>query len=111
MNPCQNIDAKDISRQLDNIAEAVAVELIKRRGGRKDVASPQPSAPKCSKPDGYSSENVAVVHQLNLPRDIVLSAINNVLFNDLNFKPQPSEHYYDLDNSYINRVSFLFRPL
>ena len=108
MNPCQNIDAEAVSRQLDNIAEAVAVELIKRngdRGGREDVAGPQPAAPKCSKPEGYSSENVARVHQLNLPLDIVLSAINNVLYNDLGFKPKPSEHYYDLDNSYINRVS------
>ena len=108
MNPCLSIDAEAISRQLDDIAEAVAVELIKRSGDRnggEDSAASQCSAPKCSKPEQYSSRNVARVHQLNLPLDIVLSAINNVLYNDLGFKPKPSEHYYDLENSYIDKVS------
>ena len=97
MRPCHCPDARIITDQLDSIAEMVAVQLLEgrregeERGGPDDVKRSRESA-------------VLKAVQLQLPVDTVLREINAVLYDRLRFTGA-GDSYYELDNSYIDRVS------
>lgn len=81
MNPCEAIQCEDIGAQLDTITGMVTAELVQRHPG-----------------DGGQAREVdAQVEQ-------VLDAMNTVLYDRLGFKPASADHYYDLENSYIDKV-------
>ena len=90
MNPCQAIQCEDIGAQLDTIAGKVTAELVQ--------GQPGDSAPKCSRLDGGQAREV------DAPVEQVLDAINAVLYDRLGFKPASADRYYDLENSYIDKV-------
>ena len=98
MNPCRAIQHEDISAQLDNIAGVVAAELVQGQPGKVGKDDDQSSAPKCSRLD------VRQARAVEAPVEQVLDAINTVLYDRLGFKPASVDHYYDLENSYIDKV-------
>lgn len=110
MNPLLGIKAEDIRAQLDSIAEEVARELLRRHtssSSSRDGTAEGDRAPKCSKPDlaeSSSSDVLSRARELKLPARSVTDAINAVMYDQLGFTSGPVEHYYQLDNSYIDKV-------
>ena len=98
MNPCRAIQHEDIGAQLDNIAGMVAAELVQGQPGEVGKDDDHSSAPKCSRLD------VGQARGVEAPVEQVLDAINTVLYDRLGFKPASVDHYYDLENSYIDKV-------
>ena len=98
MNPCRAIQHEDIGAQLDNIAGMVATELVQGQPGKVGKDDDQSSAPKCSRLD------VRQARAVEAPVEQVLDAINTVLYDRLGFKPASIDHYYDLENSYVDKV-------
>ena len=101
MCPCHCQDTASISKQLDSIAEMVAVELLKKaeEGGEEDTEAGI-SAPK--RPRQQTA--VAEVVEKGLSADVILTALNSVLYGQLGFKGATSDSYYQLENSYIDKV-------
>ena len=81
-----------IVSQLDHIAEQVATELM-QTGGQHTSDS------ECTKPD-----SVAALVAMKLPTERVLDCLNDVLFDKLGFRETSADHYYDLENSFIDKV-------
>lgn len=101
MLPCHCPGASNISKQLDSIAEVVAVELLKAdENGEGDKTGSGASDPKRPR-----QSPLVEVTQRGLSPDAILAALNTVLYDKLGFKGAPSDSYYELDNSYINKVS------
>lgn len=105
LQPFDDITPDDISQQLDNIAQQVARELLK----------PHPTSQSDGRESsGDSQGEVAVVSQspallstaleMHFPRDVILQAINTVLYDQLGFAPASVGDYYKLENSLINKV-------
>ena len=99
MKPCQAVHQEVIGAQLDNIAVMVTTELIQRQQGTDD----QGSTRKCSRLD---DDIMSRVHGMGVPAECVLDAMNTVMYDRLGFKAAASDHYYDLDNSFIDRVGY-----
>ena len=106
MNPLRDIKAENIQRQLDSISEKVASELLRKHetnSGEKEEE--ECSAPKCTKLSGETTSQVlSRVLKLRLPISAVIEGINAVLYDQLGFKKGPVEQYYELENSYIDKV-------
>ena len=102
MCPCHCQDTASISKQLDSIAEMVAVELLKKaeEGGEGEDTEAGISAPK--RPRQQTA--VAEVVEKGLSADVILTALNSVLYGQLGFKGATSDSYYQLENSYIDKV-------
>lgn len=123
MNPCKEISAHSVHGQLDSIAEQVAAELQQYHsgGGEQEAKS---SASDDSKVDhSRSSTCIEVgdstkdhdrvnttaagcerVRGLQLPTEVVLDGINTVLYSRLRFSAPSMEQYYNLENSFIDKV-------
>ena len=98
MNPCEAIQCEDIGAQLDTIAGMVTAELVQGQPGDSGKDDDHSSAPKCSRLDGGQAREV------DAPVEQVLDSINAVLYDRLGFKPASADRYYDLENSYIDKV-------
>ena len=98
MRPCHCPGSSDIALQLDSIAEMVAVHLVggatheEGEGEVRDTKRVRWSALARVKEEGSHSV------------DERLTAINSVMYDQLGYKGA-GEAYYDLDNSFIDRVS------
>lgn len=149
MNPCKEISAYSIHRQLDSIAEQVAAELLQQYqdgceeqeaksspvcddkidtststcvevgqscGSTKDQdcdINVAPAAAACGKLqlpvevvlDGVNVAPAAgACGKLQLPMEVVLDGINTVLYSRLHFSSPSMEQYYNLENSFIDKV-------
>ena len=149
MNPCKEISAHSVHRQLDGIAEQVAAELQQyhSEGGEQEAKSSPASddskvdpsrsstcvkeaksspARDDSKVDPSRSSTCAKVGdstkdhdrvntkaagcervslgELQLPTEVVLDGINTVLYGRLCFSAPSMEQYYNLENSFIDKV-------
>ena len=102
MKPCQAVHQEVIGAQLDNIAAMVATELIQRQQGEVGMDG-QGSTRKCSILD---DDIMSRVHGMGVSAECVLDAMNTVMYDQLGFKAAASDHYYDLDNSFIDRVGY-----
>jgi hypothetical protein len=97
MRPCHCPGSSDIALQLDSIAEMVAVHLVggatheEGEGEVRDTKRVRWSALARVKEEGSHSV------------DERLTAINSVMYDQLGYKGA-GEAYYDLDNSFIDRV-------
>ena len=100
MNPLRRIRPEDTYRQLDSIAEKVACELLRRHGDTHG------SPPECSRLESEGDDHAALVKvlEMKLPTMLVLDGMNTVLYDQLGFKPGSLQRYYDLENSYIDKV-------
>ena len=105
MNPCKDVSAAAIHKQLDGIAKQVTAELQKSHKLGQDKTSSGP--PDCEKDVEESdiSCTTSKLRRLDLPAEVVLDAINTVLYNRLHFSAPPMDHYYNLENSFIDKVS------
>ena len=129
MNPCREISACSIYRQLDSIAEQVAAELLQQYhddGEQKEAKislagddEMDTSRSTCAEV-GQSSDStedqdhvneacaVAAacerLRRLQLPTEVVLDGINMVLYSRLRFLSPSMEQYYNLENSFIDKV-------
>ena len=96
MRPCHCPGSSDIALQLDSIAEMVAVHLVggatHEEGEVRDTKRVRRSALARVKEEGCHSV------------DERLAAINSVMYDQLGYKGA-GEAYYELDNSFIDRVS------
>ncbi len=111
MNPMDNIQEEDILAQLDSIAEEVAKVLLRRLGGGGRDGKAEET--KCVKTDGAStcsgsSDVVSRARDLILPERAVTDAINAVMYGHLGFRGAPEQHYYDLENSFIDKVCLVY---
>ena len=100
MRPCHCPSAADISLKLNSIAEMVARRLI---GG-------PPAEEKREEVMGgvkrvKESALVEVVREGDHSVDAVLAALNSVLYDQLGYRGA-GESYYELENSFIDQVSF-----
>ena len=110
MNPCKEIPPSTIHKQLDSIAQQVAAELLQTSVGQ--VAASQPLRDSDTSSQSYESEeeeedNVSPgskLRRLGLPTDVILDAVNTVLYNRLCFSPPSMDQYYNLENSFIDQV-------
>lgn len=110
MNPCKEISPSSIYKQLDSIAQQVAVELLQTSTGQLPASQPH----KDSDTSGQSYESkeeeedrastASKLRRLGLPTEAVLDAINTVLYGRLCFSPPPMDQYYNLENSFIDQV-------
>lgn len=109
MNPCKNIQAASVQQQLDSIAEQVSAELLRICDGKKEtsvsVKDADGSAPSCDAVEDRM-ESTSNLGKLELPVEVVLDAINTVLYNRLHFSAPPMDRYYDLENSFIDKVGY-----
>ena len=106
MRPCHCPDTNTIGKQLDSIAEMVAVELLRgeeREGEREGEGDGEGEGTEGGVKRLRQSA-LAAVTQRGLPVDIILTALNKVLYDRLGFKGATGDAYYELDNSYIDRV-------
>lgn len=119
MNPCCDIKEEEILSQLDLIAEAVALELWRTHGGNsvkeesylEDEEERNGSTPKCCRLESDGThELLPRVVGLHCPAEDVLDALNMTLYNTLGFKSGPRERYYDLNNSFIDKVFLCNQP-
>lgn len=100
MNPCQTVRHEVVGTQLDSIAAMVAEELIQRQQGEVGKDD-QGSSPKSLRLD---EDVLSRVRGMGVPAKSVLDAMNTVIYDRLGFKSAASDNYYDLENSYIERV-------
>ena len=79
------IDGTSVTRQLDEIATTVGTHLLQTNGvtGSHDVQS--------------------AVKELSLASSLILEGINNVLYNEMEFRGN-ADDYYNPHNSYIDKV-------
>ena len=124
MNPCKETSALSVHRQLDSIAEQVTVELQQYQndgdGGEKETKS-SPAGDDSEKMDtsrsevdqstkshdttaGAGGEMVILSGGLQLPIEVVLDGINTVLYSRLCFSAPSMQQYYNLENSFIDKV-------
>ena len=99
MRPCHCLGGRSISGQLDSIAEMVAVELLSKRGEGEGQAEGEVLDPKRPRHENPLTE----VTQLRLPTDTLLNGLNTVLYDHMGFRGA-TDNYYDLNNSYIDKV-------
>ena len=93
MRPCHCPEASIIVKQLDSIAEMVAVHLLESVGGEDcglDVKRLRQSP-------------LEKVVEKGLPVDAVLAALNTVLYDHLGFRGA-GDSYYELGSSFIDLV-------
>lgn len=118
MNPCCDIKEEEILTQLDIIAEAVALELwrthgsssLKEEGYLEDAEERNGSTPKCCRLENNGTELLSRLRGLHLPAEGVLDALNVTFYNTLGFKSGPRERYYDINNSFIDKVFICYQP-
>lgn len=96
MRPCHCPEATIITKQLDSIAEMVAVQLL---SVATDTTEEKEKDNVEVKKLRRSVELVRGSHSV----DDMLSAINTVLYDQLGFRGA-GESYYELENSYIDMV-------
>ena len=125
MNPCKEISAHSVHRQLDSIAEQVAAELqqYQNDGGEKEAKSSptsddkvDPSRSSTSAQSSDSTKDRGCVNTTaadcervrgsQVPTEVVhvLDGINMVLYSRLRFSAPSMEQYYNLENSFIDKV-------
>ena len=137
MNPCKEVSAHSIHRQLDSIAEQVAAELLQQyqnggdseqeaknspafaKNGVKLETSKSPTSAKmdqcgvrdcskdldrCSTKTADCEERRASSSGLQLPTEVILDGINTVLYSRLRFSSPSMDQYYNLENSFIDKV-------
>ena len=107
MNPCKEISASFVQEQLDGIAEEIATEFMQGHveEARQLFKDADPSSQSHKSED--SASTTSKLRGLELPTEVVLDAINNTLYNRLHFSPPTMDQYYNLENSFIDRVSKL----
>ena len=98
MRPCHCPDNSTISKQLDSIAEMVAEELLRGVEGKRE----KDGTKRRGKEQRQSS--LAALTELGLSVDTILTALNSVLYDRLGFRAARFDLYFDLDNSYIDKV-------
>ena len=125
MNPCKEISACSIHRQLDSIAEQVAAELLLQYhndeqeatnsslgGDEMDTSTVGQSACDEAAPREDGATDTAItsdkLKRLGLPTEVVLDGINTVLYSRLHFSAPSMDQYYDLENSFIDKVCCIF---
>ena len=101
MRPCHCLGGRSISGQLDSIAEMVAMELLKKRGEGEGQGQVEGEVLDPKRPRHESA--LTEVTQLRLPIDTLLTALNTVLYDHMGFRGA-TDNYYDLNNSYIDKV-------
>ena len=125
MNPCKEISAVSVHRQLDGIAEQVTAELQQYQndgGGEEELeAKNSPASGDSEEMDtsrsevdqstkshdmtaGDGGEMVILSGGLQLPIKVVLDGINTVLYSRLHFSAPSMQQYYNLENSFVDKV-------
>ena len=125
MNPCKEISAVSVHSQLDGIAEQVTAELQQYQndgGGEEELeAKNSPASGDSEEMDtsrsevdqstkshdttaGDGGEMVILSGGLQLPIKVVLDGINTVLYSRLHFSAPSMQQYYNLENSFIDKV-------
>ena len=104
MCPCHCQDTASINKQLDSIAEMVAVELLKKKGKAEEGEEGEDTEAGISAPKRPRQTAVAEVVEKGLSADVILTALNSVFYGQLGFKGAASDSYYQLENSYIDKV-------
>ena len=107
MNPCREISASFVESRLDSIAEQVSVELLQTCKDDEDteMMERERSASGLSPESVDGGEGIpSKLRRLDLPTEVVLDAINTVLYSTLQFAAPPMDQYYNLENSFIDRV-------
>lgn len=100
LQPFDNVSPEDISHQLDTIAHQVAKKLL------KDHSSPK----SCDSQAGEQNAGAQVlraVRKLRLHRDIILEAMNTVIYKDIGFTASTLKDYYNIENSLIDKVHYI----
>ena len=95
MRPCHCPEESTINKQLDSIAEMVAEELLREaereeEGERVEI--------------GVKRSRLSTVTERGMSVDTILTALNAIFYDRLGFKGATHDSYYELDNSYIDRV-------
>ena len=85
MQATSKIDGTLVTRQLDEIAMTVGTHLLQTN----NVTA--------------SHDILSAVKQLSLASSVILDGINNVLYDQMNFKGN-TDDYYNPQNSYIDKV-------
>ena len=96
IDPYGSASASFINQQLDEIAAAVATEILERTVD---------GAESCCLNDLTVNAVLDRVRMLNLPRDVILEAINDVLYTKLGFAPANGDEGHRLDSSLIDKVT------
>ena len=110
MNPCKEISPSAIHKELDSIAQQVTVDLLQSSGGQVAASHPHRDNDTSSQSYEFSEEEEdrvssdSKLRRLGLPTKVVLDAMNTVLYNRLCFLPPSMDQYYNLENSFIDRV-------
>ena len=125
MNPCKEISAVSVHRQLDGIAEQVTAELqqYQNDGGAEEELEAKSSSASDDSEEmdtsrsevdqstkshdttaGDGGEVVILSGGLQLPIKVVLDGINTVLYSRLRFSSPSMQQYYNLENSFIDKV-------
>ena len=113
MNPCKQISPSTIHEDLDSIAQQVAVELLQTSGGQlaatqclrdNDTSSQSYKSEEEEEEEGDRESSESKLRRLCLPTEVVLDAVNTVLYNRLCFSPPSMDQYYNLENSFIDQV-------
>ena len=109
MNPCRQISLSHVQKQLDSIAEQVATELLESHKDHEEIKSML--SEKGSDDSGQSSVSIderegvaSKLRRTDLPTVVILDAINKTLYNTLQFSAPPMDQYYNLENSFIDKV-------
>ena len=112
MCPCHCQDTASINKQLDSIAEMVAVELLKKKGKAEEGGEEEDTEAGISAPKRPRQQTaVAEMVEKGLSADVILPALNSVLYGQLGFKGAGSDSYYQLENSYIDKVWVDHQPV
>lgn len=97
LQPVGEVSPEDILKQFDDIAVQVATEVLKEISYDDDTS--QRTAPlvehKCP---------LTTVKKNNVPRSIILETMNSVIYKKLGFGPTPTTSYFNINNSFINKV-------
>lgn len=104
LQPFDNVSPEDISHQLDTIAHQVAKKLL------KDHSSLNTSCESCDSQAGEQNAGAQVlraVRKLRLHRDIILEAMNTVIYKDIGFAASTLKDYYNIENSLIDKVHYI----
>lgn len=107
MNPCREISATFVHSQLDSIAEQVSVELLqacKDDEGTEMIERERNVSDLSSESAEGREDMPSKLRRLDLPTEVVLDTINSVLYGTLQFAAPPMDQYYNLENSFIDRV-------
>ena len=109
MNPCKEVSGCSVYKQLDSIAEQVTAELLQShsRQDRETTLPVRDSDTSVHSSGGEDRAGTSKLRRMELPTEVILDGINTVLYKRLHFSAPSRDQYYNLENSFIDRVSEL----